>query len=161
MKKLFLIFVFIFSTNAFALITEDIVNGCDVQTRFMPVFQINSYECQSGYFLPADTLGCQPCPTGHTCSGGTFDYNPIQSQGIVYTRPITQNTTKSCSTNFGTTFVPIFEPVTVTLNYDDGLGNTTTTTCTYDGLVNIPETPPTREGYDFTGWKVAPNANNQ
>ena len=27
-------------------------------------------------------------------------------------------------------------------------------TCTYDGALNIPATPPEREGYDFAGWRV-------
>ena len=50
--------------------------------------------------------------------------------------------------------IPIFRPKTMTLNFDDGNGNTTTTTCTYGGLVNIPDTVPTRPGYTFTGWVV-------
>ena len=158
MKKLFFIFTVLFSANAFALLyTEDIVEGCNNPTIFYPVFQINSYTCNSGYFLPADTLGCQPCPSGHTCNGGTFNYNPTQSQGITFTRPINANVTHGCSVNFGTYLVPIFQPNTVTLNYDDGNGNTTSTSCTYDGLVNLPPTPPTREGYDFKGWKVVTN----
>ena len=156
MKKIFVIFVLMFSSNAFALYTEDIVGGCDKEKKFIPVFQINTYTCQSGYFLPADTLGCQPCPTGHTCNGGTFGYNPTESQGIIFTRPTNANVAKSCSTNFGTRFVPIFQPNNVNLTWNDGSGNTSTTTCTYDGLINIP-TEPTRPGYVFKGWKVQTN----
>ena len=52
----------------------------------------------------------------------------------------------------------VYKPVTVTLNFEDENGNTTTTTCTYDGLVNLPE-PPTRVGYDFKGWKLVPKNN--
>lgn len=201
MKKLFFIFTVLFSANTFAYITQDIVDGCDSAKQFYPVFQINSYTCDSGYylpansdrcenclrgyncaggtyifnqttdqgiftlsytcnsgyFLPADTLGCQPCPSGHICNGGTFEYNPTKSQGITFTRPINANVTHGCSVNFGTHLVPIFQPNTVTLNYDDGVGNTASTSCTYDGLVNLPPTPPTREGYDFKGWKVVTN----
>jgi hypothetical protein len=157
MKKLYIVFIMFFTINAFALVTENIVNGCNSPTHFHPVFQINSYTCDNGYFLPADTLGCQPCPTGHTCNGGTFNYHPTKSQGIIFTRPTNANIAKSCSTNFGTVFVPIFEPKSVAVNFNDGVGNTETKTCTYDGLVNLPAAPPERKGYIFNGWKLAPN----
>ena len=60
--------------------------------------------------------------------------------------------------NFPSDFYAVYDPVTVTLNFDDDNGNTTQTTCTYDGLINLP-TPPTREGYDFVGWKIETNNN--
>ena len=156
MKKLFIIFIALFISNAYAYITENIVNGCNLSTSFTPVFQINTYTCDSGYFLPADTLGCQPCPTGHTCSGGTFEYNPTIAQGITFTKPVKSNVANGCSVNFGRFLRPVFQPNTVALTYDDGVGNTSSGTCTYDGLISLPE-PPTRPGYTFTGWKSQTN----
>ena len=160
MKNTFIIFVIFVSTNAFALYTGNIVNGCDNPKTFNPIFQINTYTCNNGYFLPADTLECQPCPIDHVCSGGTFNYNPTQSQGIIYSKPITQNTTNSCSVNFGIHFAPIFVPNTVQLSYDNGNGTISSGTCTYDDLITLPETPPTRPGYTFSGWKLQQQNNN-
>ena len=34
--------------------------------------------------------------------------------------------------------------------------NTNANSCTYDGALNIPATPPEREGYNFAGWKIRP-----
>ena len=34
--------------------------------------------------------------------------------------------------------------------------NTNANSCTYDGALNIPATPPEREGYNFAGWRVRP-----
>ena len=102
-------------------------------------------------------MGCQPCPSGYTCSGGTFSFNARQSQGATRTSPLTtQSLSKSCASNAPHEMVAVFTPVTVTLNFDDNNGNTTTTTCTYDGLINLPPTP-TRVGYDFKGWKLQRN----
>ena len=122
------------------------------------VYEPIEYTCDDVYFLPANSINCRVCPSEHTCSGGTFAFNPTTSQGIVYTKPIQQSSSYSCSVNFAHNMVAMYEPKTVTLNYDDGSGNTTTTTCAYDGLVNLPPTP-TREGYDFVGWKLETNNN--
>ena len=156
MKRLFIIFVILCYSNAFAYISENIVSGCSATRakNFYPVFQILSYTCEPGYFLPADTLVCQPCPIGHTCNGGTFNYNPTRSQGIKFTYPTNTNVAKSCSMNFGTKLIPVFEINTVNLTWNDGNGNTTSTTCTYGETISLPETEPTRTGYVFNGWVV-------
>ena len=174
MNKIFIIFIVLFCGAAYAdnYITQTVVGGCDANTLMTtsnnktilkPVFEPIQYTCSSGQFLPANTTGCQICPNGATCPGGTFAFNEHKAQGITIPSQITQNTTKVCSTNIlmttsnnKTILRPVFEPVTVTLNYSDGVGNTTTKTCTYDGLVNLPPTP-TREGYDFVGWKLTNN----
>lgn len=160
MKKLLIILFVIISTPSMAAYTNDIVGGCAAGTpAFRPVFQPNEYTCNAGYFLPADTLGCEPCPTGHTCNGGTFTYSETKAQGINFTRPTTQDVVKSCSVNFGTVLSPIFQKNQVNLNFDDGNGNITQTTCDYGDTITIPETIPTRPGYNFTGWKVRENNN--
>ena len=33
----------------------------------------------------------------------------------------------------------------------------TSTTCNYNGLITLPETPPSRPGYIFNGWKLKTN----
>lgn len=149
------------TANTFALYSENIIKGCDTEKIFLPIFQVNTYTCDIGYFLPANALECQPCPNGHTCNGGTFNYNPTISQGIKPSQPITQNIAHACSANFGPHFAPIFIPNTVLLNYDNGDGTVTSTTCAYDDLITLPETPPTRPGYTFSGWKLQPQNNNE
>ncbi len=89
MNKVFLfLFITLFIQSAFAgLLTNDISNACGTyefhnNSRIRAVFTINEYTCNFGYFLPANTPGCQPCPTGYTCNGGTFTFNPNQSHGL-------------------------------------------------------------------------------
>ena len=168
MKKLLIIFTIVFSTNAFALIDDDIVGGCDVitlnavnnLTNMLPVYRAKNYTCNTGYFLPANTEGCQPCPSGYICDGGSFDFNEYYAQGINLPTYITQNASNICSVNLlnsvgqTTNMIPIFRPKTMTLNFDDGNGNVTSTTCTYGDTITIPDTVPTRPGYTFTGWVV-------
>ena len=101
MKKIIFIFVGLYSVNAFAYYTENILNQCGIiANNIFAVFQINEYTCANGYFLPADTLGCVACPSGATCNGGTYKYNETLAQGITYTNFITQNQTNVCSYNY-------------------------------------------------------------
>ena len=155
MKKLYIIFIVLFTTDAFALYNTNIPNACGTYPKIRAVFIPNEHTCQSGYFLPANVDGCRPCPTDHVCSGGTFAFNEHQSQGIKY-KTLTRNSANSCASNISHKLVAKFTPNTVTLNFDDDNGNTTSGSCTYDGLVNLPPTP-TREGYDFVGWKLVTN----
>ena len=152
MKKIFVcFFIILFTSNAFALYTSNIPNACGVvHNNLIARFQINTYTCNVGYFLPADTEGCVPCPTDHVCSGGTFEFNPTQSQGIVYKR-LTQTATDSCASNITHKMVANFQPNTVTLNYDNNNGTTQTGTCTYDGTITLPDSP-SKPGYTFVGW---------
>ena len=73
------------------------------------VFEINTYTCESGQFLPADALGCVSCPADYTCNGGTFDYNATISQGIEHKRQITTNVSNACSSNFAHNLHAVFE----------------------------------------------------
>ena len=152
MKRLYIIFVVLFSTNVFAVYNDDIPNACGTtpNNKFIAIFQINTYTCASGYFLPANTDGCRPCPSDHTCNGGTFEFNPTKSQGIIYNQ-LTQDSDDSCAVNISHKMVAKFQPNTVTLNYDNNNGTTQTGTCTYDGTITLPDNP-SKPGYTFVGW---------
>ena len=149
MKKIFIIFSFVIMPIYADTITCETKQ---ILARFEPI----EYTCDSGYFLPANTTGCRICPTGHTCDGGTFAFNPTISQGINYPTPTTQNTTNTCAYNFAHNLVAVFEPKTITVNWDDGSGTTTTNTCVYDGTITLPPEP-TRPGYTFNGWVLKPD----
>jgi hypothetical protein len=159
MKKLYLLFLLFFISNAFGYITETQTNACGITAiRFYAHYTPYSYTCDAGYFLPANTLGCRACPSGYTCAGGTFTFNEKQSQGAVKNTNITtQNVTNSCAVNFPHKLFAKFSPKTMNLTWDDAQGNTTTSTCTYDGLITVPPDPEPRPGYVFKGWKVQTN----
>ena len=99
MKKLFVFSFILFNANfAFGYITEDFIGKCDINANtiyayFTPI----SYTCDSGEFLPADTLGCVACPSGKTCNGGNFSFNEQFARGITNNQPTTQNQTNLCS----------------------------------------------------------------
>ncbi len=86
---------------------------CDVSiSDYFAVYEINTYTCSSGQYLPANTLGCVSCPVGFVCNGGTFDFNPNYFQGIdfdvrnISTTPINN----ICAVNFPHELFSIYEP---------------------------------------------------
>ena len=154
------------------LITQNVVNGCnsdnlqlfDDQAFFGAQFNVNSYECPTGYYLPADSLGCVQCLSGYECSGGIYDYNPTENQGIKLKSYILENVEQGCDYNLlfserdEINIRPVFTPNTITLNWDykDDTGRTAQTTCVYDTpITNVPDEP-VRPGYKFMGWRVKP-----
>nr|MBQ0091132.1 hypothetical protein [Candidatus Enterousia merdequi] len=148
--------MFLLSQNAFALYTQDIPNACGVihfQSKIFAHFERNEHTCSSGYFLPANTDGCRPCPEDHICNGGTFKFNKRQSQGIRY-KTLTRNSENSCASNISHHLVGIFKPNTINIRFIDNNEVLTTTTCTYDGAIKIPDITPNKKGYQFTGWKI-------
>ena len=112
MKKLCVLFLSLFFTQPLwaELITQNITGACDVQRTFYADFSPNSYTCNTGYFLPANTLGCQICPAGFACAGGTFYFNESEQQGAIYNQNISANMNKLCATNSPNYFVADFTP---------------------------------------------------
>ncbi|MFQ6729665.1 MAG: hypothetical protein ACLRFK_01255 [Alphaproteobacteria bacterium] len=106
MKKLFAFLSFVFITQI--AMADDIV--CDsANTVYVAVYKINTYDCPSGYYLPANTDGCQPCLYGRYCAGGTYTFNTDADQGIVigsyvcnsgYFLPANTDQCKPCPSGF-------------------------------------------------------------
>jgi hypothetical protein len=111
MKRLFLIFsAFWVTQSAFAEFT------CDDTNKYRAIYDANSYTCQSGEFLPANTLGCQSCPTGMSCSGGTFDFNPDNFQGLTINNISTTTLNNMCADNMFNKLRASYEPNQYTCN---------------------------------------------
>jgi len=64
--------------------TNNLTNVCATNAPhgFIATYEINSYNCATGYYLPADEIECTICPTDSICSGGTYTYNATIDQGI-------------------------------------------------------------------------------
>ena len=163
MKKILFLFLILFTTPSFAYYTENIPNSCGGIMIMEAVFAIMEYKCNSGYFLPANTPGCQPCPNGYTCNGGTYIFNETTRQGITGADKITQNSEKSCASNMGHSMRAVFAPNVINLNWyldENATAPMTVPTasqqCTYDTKIVLPPEP-TRPGYIFSGWKLKKN----
>ena len=107
MNKLFASLLFVFITQiAFA----DNVT-CDVSYKeYYAIYEISKYDCAPGYFLPANTLGCKPCPNGFLCPGGTFEFNLDEYQGLYITDNIATTMNNVCAVNFTPSLVAIYKP---------------------------------------------------
>ena len=71
--------LFIFITQ---IAMADII--CDIRfSDYFALYEINAYDCPSGYYLPANTDGCRPCLYGRYCAGGTYTFNTDNDQGII------------------------------------------------------------------------------
>lgn len=159
MKIIFCILVAFISCSALAdeLYTNNIPGDCGDTEYFSAVYDALSFDCAFGYFLPAGATSCVACPDGYVCNGGTYVFNANITQGLDAGDILVQNAIGSCNTDFIQTYTAIFEPITINLNYDDGNGNVTSTTCEYGDTIAIPDTIPTRPGYNFAGWVVRQN----
>ena len=86
---------------------------CDVSiSDYFAVYEIDSYTCNPGEYLPANTLGCVSCPVGFVCNGGTFYFNPYYFQGIDFDPSnISTNTINNiCAANFPPELFSVYEP---------------------------------------------------
>ncbi len=108
MKKLFAFLLSIFITQI--AMADDIVCDTNIDTYFA-AYNPYTYDCATGYYLPANTLGCKPCPSGFNCPGGTFQFNPDMFQGLYFTENITTATMNNvCAANFPTDILAIYKP---------------------------------------------------
>ena len=114
MKKIISVFIALYSLNALAYYTQDIPNQCGViqNKGLFAVFKKNEYTCQSGYFLPAYTAGCQPCPSECICNGGTYEFDENYYQGVAIRldQYITHNLANMCALNAYHKYSAIFTP---------------------------------------------------
>lgn len=79
-------------TSAQGLIYNDNLSGTCNQNYLLPdknqtvltaVWQPNTYDCELGYYLPADGIECAICPNNNYCPGGTYTYSETIAQGIM------------------------------------------------------------------------------
>lgn len=107
MNKLFTSLLFVFITQiAFA---DNVV--CNIPYKeYTALYEINKYDCGVGYFLPANTLGCKPCPNGFACPGGTFEFNPDKYQGLYVADNVTTTMNNVCAANFPTDIFAFYTP---------------------------------------------------
>ena len=166
MKKLFSVFVFVFCVvgSVHAYVVSTVSAGCRPSTRMNAVFEVNTYNCSEGYYLPANAEGCQACIAGYTCPGGSFQFNENFAQGIVFDTLISNNISGGCNKEtlsaHGEQAVlnARFEPNTIALHWYNGNDELTvpaaSQSCMYDGTLTPPATIPTKTGYTFKGWRV-------
>ena len=157
MKKLIYLLPFLYLSSAYAYYTETIQGQCGIiPIKQRAVFKAIEYTCSSGQFLPANTTGCRSCPTGYTCNGGTFEFNPIQSQGATKTDALrTQNENNTCATNFPKELNAIFSRNKIQLKFMDRGNTVAENSCLYEAVIPLPPDP-VRQGYVFSGWRVKP-----
>ena len=89
--------------------------ACNVDlSKYYARYRANTYTCQNGQYLPANTLGCVTCPTGFTCPGGTFEFNPDRFQGISLIAIHGSTMNNICAKNAPNIMSAIFTPNTHT-----------------------------------------------
>ena len=109
-KSAFLLSIFI-TQSVFADMS------CDISfSKYYAVYEPNSYTCNSGQYLPANALGCVSCPTGFTCPGGTFYFDPDYFQGLSFESVKNNTLNNICAANFPTRLQVVYEPNQHTCN---------------------------------------------
>ncbi len=151
MKRIFVSLSILFILQS---AVADMVCNVNIQ-EYRALYNPISYQCNPGEFLPANTPGCRSCPTGYTCPGGTFYFNPNEYQGLTITKFQTDTVNNVCGDNLPVKFVAIYKPNTINLNWYS-VGDTVyeTNQCTYGQPITLPATNPTRPGYIFSGWRL-------
>ena len=109
MKKIyftfFIVFTFVSAVAAADVITQNVPNGCGLdylraennnEANLYSIWVPNSYTCNFGYFLPANSVDCTKCLTDYICAGGTYVFNERIDQGIEYSSILTQPLANGC-----------------------------------------------------------------
>ena len=106
-KHLAFLYIFFITQSVFA---EFI---CDTSVdEYSAVYEINTYDCEKGKFLPANSLECKLCPIGFSCPGGIFDFNSDYFQGLNFDVNNISNEiiNNICASNFPSDLIAINEP---------------------------------------------------
>jgi hypothetical protein len=105
MKHKWLLFLMI-PISAFAdqVIMSNVTNGCssglNTDTYLLATFTRNQYQCNSGYYVPANNDGCVMCPEYYDCNGGNFTFNEEYDQGNKFKKQVTENIRNGCKEDF-------------------------------------------------------------
>ncbi len=152
MKK---IYVFLSAVIITQSVFADMMCDTDVPDYYA-VYEPNSYTCASGQFLPANAVTCVACPTGGTCPGGTFDFNPDNFQGVIFDSFSDATMNNSCAANFPMGLVAVYEPNTITINWDHAdqsdIDANDAGSVTYGGDIRTPRKAQHINGKIFVGW---------
>lgn len=73
-------------------------------------YELNQYTCDSGEFLPANAIECTSCPSGQTCLGGTFNFDPDKFSGLKIDSVFVATLPNACASNQPINFDAIYEP---------------------------------------------------
>ena len=83
---------------------SNVPNGCSSDlsqhTTLLATFTPNQYQCNSGYYVPANNDGCVVCPDVYDCNGGTFSFNEEYDQGNKFKTQVTENIRNGCKEDF-------------------------------------------------------------
>ena len=105
MKHKWLLFLII-PLPAFAdqLLMSNVPNGCssglNTDTYLLATFTPNQYQCNAGYYVPANNDGCVICPDVYDCNGGNFTFNEEYDQGNKFKVQVTENIRNGCKEDF-------------------------------------------------------------
>ena len=70
--------------NANTYVSSNTNNTCSANLGLVlnAIFIPKVYDCNPGYYLPANTDGCEICLVNNYCAGGTYSFNEEEDQGI-------------------------------------------------------------------------------
>ena len=82
----------------------------DSFVNYEAVYELQSFTCNNGYFLPANATACTICQSEFSCSGGEFDFNPNKIQGLDFESVAVAQVNNACASNFPNNFYAEYEP---------------------------------------------------
>ena len=67
------------------ILVTDAIGSCSPKftQNFSALFKPITYNCDSGYYLPADGIECVVCPNNNYCPGGKYGDSETVAQGIM------------------------------------------------------------------------------